>query len=156
MMCGHGSDRLDHPVPPTTALRVLGAVIAATWAAQFGAAATSAYLSARTVNVPPDAWLFLGVHLVLAGAGIAAGLLAMRGTRAWKWWALVSGLAFLSMADLGWYSLRNNYGEMILYLIHYPRVGFSILVMPPLAIFATSVALWTVVRDAFGRRHGRI
>jgi hypothetical protein len=99
--------------------------------------------------------VFLGVHLALAAAGVAAGLLAIRGTRAWKWWALVSGLAFLALADLGWFSLKNSYGEMIVYLMHYPRVGFSVLVMPPLAMLATLVALWTLVRDAFVRRHGR-
>jgi hypothetical protein len=143
-------------MPPTTALRVLGVVIAAAWAAQLGAIATSTYLSAHTVNVPLNAWFFLGFHLVLAAAGVAAGLLAIRGTRAWKWWALVSGLVFLSLADLGWYSLRNSYGDMILYLVHNPRVAFSVFVMPPLAMLATSVALWTVVRDAIGRRHNRI
>jgi hypothetical protein len=143
-------------VPPTTAFRVLGAVIAGVWVVQFGAVAASTYVSAHTANVPFNAWFFLGVHLVLAAAGVAAGVLAMRGTRAWKWWALVSGLAFLSLSDLGWYSLRNSYGEVLLYLMHYPRVGFSVLVMPALAIFATSVALWTVVRDAFGRRHRRV
>jgi hypothetical protein len=142
-------------VPPTAAERVLGAVIAAVWAAQFGAIATSSYLSTHAANVPPSAWVFLGVHLALAAAGVAAGLLAIRGTRAWKWWALVSGLAFLALADLGWFSLRNSYGEMIVYLMHYPRVGFSLLVMPPLAMLATLVALWTLVRDAFVRRHGR-
>jgi hypothetical protein len=106
--------------------------------------------------MPLNAWFFLGVHLVLAASGAAAGVLAMRGTRAWKWWALVSGLVFLFLADLGWFSLRNSYGEMILYLMHNPRVGFSVLVMPPLAMLATFAALWTVVRDAFGRRHSRI
>ena len=45
---------------------------------------------------------------------------------------------------------------MILYLVHNPRVAFSVFVMPPLAMLATLVALWTVVRDAFGRRHSRI
>jgi len=142
-------------MPPTTALRVLGVVIAAAWAAQLGAIATSTYLSAHTVNVPLNAWFFLGFHFVLAVAGVAAGLLAIRGTRAWKWWALVSGLAFLALADLGWYSLRNSYGDMFLYLVHNPRVAFSVFVMPPLAMLATSVALWTVVRDAIGRRHHR-
>ena len=142
-------------VPPTTALRVLGAVIAAAWLVQFGAMATSTYLSARAADVPPNAWVFLGVHLALAGAGLAAGVLAMRGTRAWKWWALVSGLVFLSLADFGWYSLRNSYGQLISYLLHNPRVGFSVFVMPPLAMLATSIALWTAVRDAFGRRHHR-
>ena len=141
-------------MPPTTALRVLGVVIAAAWAAQLGAIVTSTYLSARAANVPPNAWVFLGVHFALAAAGLAAGLLAMRGTRAWKWWALVSGLVFLSLAEFGWFSLRNSYGELVLYLMHHPRVGFSVLVMPPLATVATLVALWTVVRDAFGRRHG--
>src|SRR5262245_47242193 len=140
-------------MPPTTALRILGVVIAAAWLVQFGAVAVSAYLSARIANVPPNAWVFLGVHLVLAAAGVAAGLLAMRGTRAWRWWALVSGLVFLFLADLGWYSLRNSYGEMVSYLMHYPRVGFSVLVMPALAVLATLFALWTIVRDAFGRRH---
>src|SRR5258705_6404294 len=96
------------------------------------------------------------VHIVLATAGVAAGLLAMRGARAWKWWVLGSGLVFLSLADLGWYSLRNSYGDMILYLVHNPRVGFGVFVMPPLAMLATLVALWTVVRDAIGRRHSRI
>jgi hypothetical protein len=131
-------------------------VIAGVWIVQFGAIAASTYVSAHTANVPLNAWLFLGVHLVLAVAGVAGGLLAIRSSRAWKWWALVSGLVFLSLADLGWYSPRNSYGEMIMYLMHYPRVGFSVLVMPALAIFATSVALWTVVRDAFGRQHRRI
>jgi hypothetical protein len=140
-------------MPPTTALRVLGVVIAAAWAAQFGAIVASAYLGAQTASVPAAAWLFLVVHLALAAAGAAAGVLAIRGVQSWKWWALVSGLVFLSFADFGWYSLRNSYGEMILYLMHYPRVGFSVLVMPPLAMVATLVALWTVVRDAFGRRH---
>ncbi len=139
----------------TIALRVLGFVIAAAWLFQFVSVATSTYLSARTMNVPLNAWFFLGVHLALAAAGPAAGLLAMRGTRAWKWWALVSGLVFLWLADLGWYSLRNSYGELVSYLLHNPRVGFSVFVMPPLAIFATSIALWTVVRDAFGRWHNR-
>src|SRR5258705_4824688 len=37
------------------------------------------------------------VHIVLATAGVAAGLLAMRGARAWKWWVLGSGLVFLSL-----------------------------------------------------------
>src|SRR4051812_29173209 len=143
-------------MPPTTALRVLGIVIAAGWAAQLGAIATSTYLSAHTVNVPLNAWFFLGFHLVLAATGVAAGLLAIRGTRAWKWCALGSGLVFLSLADLGWYSLRNSYGDMILYLVHNPRVAFSVFVMPPLAMLATVVALWTVVRDAFGRRHSRM
>ena len=142
-------------MPPTIALRVLGAVIAAAWLCQFGVTAASTYLSAHAGNVPLDGWLFLGVHLVLAAAGVAAGVLAIRGTRAWKWWALVSGLAFLSLADLGWYSLRNSYREMILYLMHYPRVGFSVLVMPALAVLATLFALLTIVRDAVGRRHGR-
>jgi len=142
-------------VPTTTALRVLGAVIAAAWLVQLGAVAASTYLTARTANVPPNVWLFLGVHLLLAAAGVAAGLLAIRGTRAWKWWALVSGLVFLFLADLGWYSLRNSYGEMVAYLIRYPRVGFSVLVMPALAMLATLFALWTIVRDAFGRRHSR-
>ena len=142
-------------VPPTTALRVLGVVIAAAWAAQAGAIATSAYLSARAANVPPNAWVFLGVHLALAAGGFAAGLLAMRGTRAWKWWALVSGLVFLSLSDFGWYSLKNSYGDLISYLLHNPRLGFSVFVMPPLALFATLIALWTVARDAFGRRHNR-
>ncbi|HEY7238118.1 MAG TPA: hypothetical protein VH600_03045 [Burkholderiales bacterium] len=142
-------------MPPTTALRVLGAVIAAAWLVQFGAVAASGYLSARTVNVPANGWLFLGVHLLLAAAGVAAGLLAIRGTRAWKWWGLVSGLVFLFLADLGWYSFRNSYGEMLSYLMHNPRVGFSVLVMPGLAMFATLVALWTVVRDALVRRHSR-
>jgi hypothetical protein len=45
---------------------------------------------------------------------------------------------------------------MIMYLMHNPRVAFSVLVMPPLAMFAASVALWTAVRDAFGRQHRRI
>jgi Kef-type K+ transport system membrane component KefB len=143
-------------MPPTTALRVLGGVIAGAWAAQLGAIATSIYLLAHTVNVPLNAWFFLGVHLLLAAAGVAAGLLAIRGTRAWKWWALVSGLVFLFLADLGWYSLRNSYGDMIRYLVHNPRVAFSVLVMPLLAIFSTSVAVWTLVLDAFGRRHSRI
>jgi hypothetical protein len=106
--------------------------------------------------VPFNAWFFLGFHLALAATGVAAGLLAIRGTRAWKWWALGSGLVFLSLADLGWYSLRNSYGDMILYLVHNPRVAFSVFVMPPLAMLATLVALWTAVRDAFGRRHSRI
>ena len=139
----------------STALRVLGAVIAAAWALQFGATATSAYLSTRTADVPLNAWVFLGVHLALAAAGVAAGLLAMRGTRAWKWWALVSGLVFLWLADLGWYSIRNSYAEMVSYLLHNPRVGFSVFVMPALALFATLIALWTVARDAIGRRHIR-
>jgi hypothetical protein len=143
-------------VPPTTALRVLGVVIAAAWAAQLFAIATSTYLRAHTVNVPLNAWFFLGVHFLLAAAGVAAGLLAIRGTRAWKWWALVSGLVFLFLADLGWYSLRNSYGDMIRYLVHNPRVAFSVLVMPLLAMLATLVALWTVVRDAIGRRHHRV
>jgi len=143
-------------MPPTTALRVLGILIAAGWAAQLGAIATSTYLSAHTVNVPLNAWFFLGVHIVLATAGVAAGLLAMRGARAWKWWVLGSGLVFLSLADLGWYSLRNSYADMILYLVHNPRVGFGVFVMPPLAMLATLVALWAVVRDAIGRRHSRI
>jgi len=142
-------------MPTTTALRILGAVIAVAWLMQFAAVAASTYLSAHAANVPPNAWVFLGVHLALAAAGLAAGLLAMRGTRAWKWWALVSGLVFLWLADLGWYSLRNSYGELLSYLLHNPRVGFSVFVMPPLAMFATSIALWTVVRDAFGRRHSR-
>jgi hypothetical protein len=142
-------------MPTTTALRILGAVIAVAWLMQFAAVAASTYLSAHSANVPPNAWVFLGVHLALAAAGLAAGLLAMRGTRAWKWWALVSGLVFLWLADLGWYSLRNSYGELLSYLLHNPRVGFSVFVMPPLAMFATSIALWTVVRDAFGRRHSR-
>ena len=142
-------------MPTTTALRVLGVVIAAAWAAQLGAIVTSTYLSARTGNVPPNAWVFLGVHLTLAAAGLAAGGLAMRGTRAWKWWALVSGLVFLSLADFGWYSLRNSYGDLLSYLLHNPRVGFSVFVMPPLAMLATSIALWTAVRDAFGRWHHR-
>lgn len=142
-------------MPPTTALRVLGVVIAAAWAAQLGAIVTSTYLSARAGNVPPNAWVFLGVHLTLAAAGLAAGVLAVRGTRAWKWWALVSGLVFLSLADFGWYSFRNSYGDLLSYLLHNPRVGFSVFVMPPLAMLATSIALWTAVRDAFGRRHHR-
>jgi hypothetical protein len=142
-------------MPTTTALRILGAVIAVAWLMQFAAVAASTYLSAHSANVPPNAWVFLGVHLALAAAGLAAGLLAMRGTRAWKWWALVSGLVFLWLADLGWYSLRNSYGELLSYLLHNPRVGFSVFVMPPLAMFATSIALWTVVRDAFGRRRSR-
>jgi hypothetical protein len=62
---------------------------------------------------------------------------------------------FLFLADLGWYSFRNSYGEMLSYLMHNPRVGFSVLVMPGLAMFATLVALWTVVRDALVRRHSR-
>jgi hypothetical protein len=131
-------------------------VIAAAWAAQLGAIATSTYLSAHTVNVPLNAWFFLGVHLVLAATGVAAGLLAIRGTRAWKWWALVSGLVFLYLADLGWYSLRNSYGDMFVYLVHNPRVAFSVFVMPPLAMLATLAALWTVARDAIGRRQSRI
>ena len=152
---GQWSRPFRREMPPTTALRVLGVVIAAAWLVQFGAVATSTYLSARTVNVPLNGWLFLSVHLLLAAAGVAAGLLAIRGTRAWKWWALVSGLVFLFLADLGWYSLRNSYGEMVSYLLRNPRIGFSVLVMPALAMFATLVALWAVVRDAFSRRYGR-
>jgi len=139
-------------MPPLTPLRVLGVLIAAAWVIQFGSIATSTYLSAHTVNVPLNGWFFLGFHLLLAAAGVAAGLLAIRGTRAWKWWALVSGLVFLFLADLGWYSLRNSYSDMIVYLVHNPRVGFSVFVMPPLAMLATFVGLWTVVRDALGRR----
>ena len=139
-----------------TALRILGVVIAAAWVLQFGSIATSTYLSAHTVNVPLNGWFFLGFHLLLAAAGVASGLLAIRGTRAWKWWALVSGLVFLFLADLGWYSLRNSYSDMIVYLVHNPRVGFSVFVMPPLAMLATFVALWAAVRDAFARRHSGI
>jgi hypothetical protein len=96
---------------PSTAPRMLGALIAAAWAAQFGVVAISTYLSAHAVGVPLNAWFFLAVHLVLAAVGVAAGLLAIRGARAWKWLALVSGLA----------------------------------------LFISCVALWRVVRDAFGR-----
>lgn len=139
-----------------TALRILGVVIAAAWVLQFGSIATSTYLSAHTVDVPLNGWFFLGFHLLLAAAGVAAGLLAMRGARAWKWWVLGSGLVFLLLADLGWYSLRNSYGDMIVYLVHNPRVGFGVFVMPPLAMLATFVGLWTVVRDALGRRRSGI
>ena len=126
----------------------------AAWAAQFVGIAVSTYLSTQVRDVPRDAWLWLALHLVLAALGVAAGVLAVRGSRAWKWPALMSGIGFLAITDLGWYSLASKYGGVLSFLARHPRVGFGTLVMPPLALATSLVALWRVIGDVSARRRG--
>ena len=141
-------------MPPSTALRALGVVVAVAWAAQLAGIAISTYLSTQVQDVPADAWLWLVLHLFLAALGVTAGVLAVRGSRSWKWLALVSGIGFLAITDFGWYSLASNQGGVISFLARQPRIGFGVLVMPLLAVAISAVALWRVIRDAIAIQRG--
>jgi len=93
--------------------------------------------------------------MALALLGVAAGVLAVRGNRSWKWLALASGIGFLAITDFGWYSLASKYdGGVLYFLVRQPRVGFAVLVMPLLAAAISVVAFWRAIGDAIATRRG--
>jgi hypothetical protein len=82
---------------------------------------------------PPPTLLYAG-FLLSALAGLAAGVLAVRGVTYWRRLALAAGLAHVALADYAWSTVPGDRLDAIrAYLEHQPKVVFDGVVLPLLA-----------------------
>src|SRR5882672_4302444 len=128
-------------------VRALGTLLTLAWGLQLLSIGLPTFLSISAEGVPANAWWFLALHVLIACIGAVGGVLALRRAAIWKWFALVSGVTFLAVFDFAWYSTAERVGGVAVFLLHFPRIGYSTLVMPVFALVFALVAGWKALLD---------
>src|SRR5882672_6594236 len=128
-------------------MHAFGILLTVAWGLQLLSIGLSTFLSISAEDVLADAWLFLALHALIACIGTAGGVLALRRAALWKWFALVSGVTFLAVFDFAWYATAERVSGVAVFLLHFPRIGYSTLVMPVFALVFALVAGWKALLD---------
>jgi hypothetical protein len=133
-----------------TPIRLVGIFLVLIWGAYCASITALTLSSLRSGGLPFLFWWSSSIALV----GLAAGILAICGTPHWKWLALVSSVAFITMITYAWSTQPGPWLEVVeWYLKNNRRAAFDGLVMPLFAAIAGVLAVWRIVRDVFGSSH---
>jgi hypothetical protein len=131
-------------------MRIAAITLAAMWAVEAFFVGMSVAVLISSGSYAAGAWLWLSLHVAVALAGVASGILFFYRKPSWRWFAIASSLALLAITDFQWFSIftkASSVREALLFFLGHPKIGFGVILMPVFSVLVLFLALFHLTQE---------